>query len=166
MKSKKVDIDIDEKKDSQLRKDRVAFCAELYYSVMKDNPANAKKWVDWATIALHYFETYEARYLENLEINHVLKGKWRPTISYLNNQFTRSDVTTYLAEMGVWIYQEKYQGVRLARTMVEVEASHRQILRQVRGRSDKTNYRALEMMKHSEVDLPILTVQALLPQSS
>lgn len=166
MKTKQVDIEAIEEDDSELRKARVAFCASLYHDVMKENPANAKKWEDWATIALNHYEKNEARYLDDLEINQVLKGRWRPSFPYLNKASTRSAVTTYLSEMGVWVFTDPFRGVRLALTMVEVEMSHRRQVRSIKGRGDKASYRAIRMNEHGGVELPVVAVQAFLPRSS
>lgn len=157
----------DEVEDSDTRKMRVAFCAELFHEVIK--VGGPRPWKEWAIIAEHHYQTYRQQYLDG-DVSNILtsgKGDWWLRASYINNPKTRSLIRDYLAkEKGVYIASIVGQGVTLAITNGEIERDYRRGARSIKGRGDRHSYRGLAINDKRGMELPVIAVQAMLPRGN
>jgi hypothetical protein len=155
---------VDEIEDSETRKLRVAFCAELLVEVMKTG--GPRPWKEWAIITEHYYQGKRQAYLDN-DMSQILtsgKGDWWLRASYINNPKTRSLIRDYLAESGVYIAQVTGKGVTLAGSNAEIKRDYQRSARSVKGRSDRLSYRADKLNSKRGTELPLIVTQALLPR--
>lgn len=155
---------VDEVEDSETRKLRVAFCAELLQEVMQTG--EPRPWKQWAIIAEHHYQTYRQRYLDN-DISKILtvgKGDWWLRASYIGNPKTRSLIRDYLSESGVYIASITGKGVTLAGSNAEIKKDYQRSARSVKGRSDRLSYRADRLNSKRGTELPLIVTQALLPR--